>query len=145
MSFFEFRTPRDMLEKARREHARLTASVTIDNVFNFFVSAYHIQDYIRQNRPGLTNALKEFIKDQDFKDTRNICDKGKHMLLQTRHQPITTRRRIGAINTAPLNTLPINASKDEWTLLTGNRTVDVLRLAERVLSKWDAFFTAQGL
>jgi hypothetical protein len=32
--FFELRTPRDMLEKARREYGRLTADFNIDNVFN---------------------------------------------------------------------------------------------------------------
>jgi hypothetical protein len=37
MAFLELRTPRDMLDRAKREHARLSANFDIENVFNFFV------------------------------------------------------------------------------------------------------------
>lgn len=37
-----------MLEKARREHARMSSSFDIDHVFNFFVTANHIRDYVEK-------------------------------------------------------------------------------------------------
>ena len=39
--FFDLSTPRDMLNKAVREHfSRLETDLSIDNVFNFFVTAF---------------------------------------------------------------------------------------------------------
>lgn len=44
--FFELKSPRDMLEKARREFSRLRSDLNTDNVFNFFVTIHHIKDYV---------------------------------------------------------------------------------------------------
>jgi hypothetical protein len=49
VTFLELRTRRDMLMKAKREHSRLKTIFDIDNVFNFFVTANHIRDYIEKN------------------------------------------------------------------------------------------------
>jgi hypothetical protein len=51
MGFFQLNTPKDMLEKAKRELTRLEtadsmAEDSIDHVYNFFVTAYHIVDYL---------------------------------------------------------------------------------------------------
>ena len=35
MAFIEFRTPQDILQKAKREYGRLKADFNIDNVFNY--------------------------------------------------------------------------------------------------------------
>jgi hypothetical protein len=48
MGFFELRTPADMLRKAERELSRFQSEFNIDNLFNFFVTAYHVQDYIEK-------------------------------------------------------------------------------------------------
>jgi len=147
MGFFALRTPRDMLEKAHREHARLAAELNIDNVFNFFVTAYHIQDYVRKTAAVPPAILDAFLQDQDIKDSRDLCDKGKHLRLTRsgRTDPYTTIRTRGALNTAPLNTLPINAMEIKWLVHSGSRTFDVQALADRVKQKWEQFFTANGL
>ena len=138
MSFFELRTPRDMLEKTRREHQRLTEQFDIDNVFNFFVTAYHIRDYIRKNNAVAWAILNDFLRDQDIEDCRDLCNKGKHLRLTNRPDP---RAHIwsGCIGGAPINVLPIGGG-DKWVLFTGAREVDVELLAQRVLAKWEAFF-----
>ena len=148
MSFFELRTPRHILEKARREHERLTDAFNIDNVFNFFVTAYHIQDYIRKTaavpQPTL-DALDAFLKDPDLAATRDLCDKGKHLRLTRRPDPSAIRSVIGPLNTAPLNTIPLNHYAEVWALHSDNRTLDVAVLANRVIEKWETFFAANGL
>lgn len=143
MALFELKTPRDMLEKARREHQRLVERFDIDNLFNFFVTAYHISDYVRKTGATPQVELDTFLHDQDIKDCRDLCDKGKHLSLTKRTDP-TTHVWSGCIGGAPLNALPLNGG-DKWILLTGDREVDVEWLAERVLAKWDAFFTTHGL
>jgi hypothetical protein len=145
MCFFELRTPRHILEKARREHSRLTDAFNIDNVFNFFVTAYHIQDYIRQTAAVPQPTLDAFLRDPDLAATRDLCDKGKHLRLTRRPDPSAIRSAIGPLNTAPLNTIPLNYYAEVWALHSGNRTFDVAALANRVIQKWEAFFTANGL
>lgn len=147
MGFFELETPRDMLDKTCREHARLTAELNIDNVFNFFVTAYHIQDYVRKTGAVPAPTLDAFLQDQDIKDSRDLCDKGKHLRLTKpgRTDPITAIQRRGALNTAPLNTLPINALEVKWLVHCGNRAFDAQALADRVKQKWEQFFRANGL
>src|ERR1700691_4916692 len=121
-----------MLEKARREHTRLTAAFNIDNVFNFFVTAYHIQDYIKNTRAVPRATLDAFLKDQDIQDARDLCDKGKHLRLTKRPNPSTTRQVLGPLNTVPLNTLPLNAYEEHWVLQSGSRTTRVATLANRI-------------
>jgi len=147
MAFFELKTPRDMLEKARREHARLSTAFDIDNVFNFFVTVYHIQDYVRNTAAVPRPVVDAFLRDQDVKDSRDLCDKGKHLRLTKpgRIDPATAVRRRGALNSAPLNTLPLNSMEVKWLVYSGNREIDVQTLADRVLEKWDDFFVANGL
>lgn len=143
MTLFELRTPRDILEKARREHKRLVERFEIDNLFNFFVTAYHISDYVRKTGAVSQIVLDTFLQDQDIKDCRDLCDKGKHLSLSKRPDPKTHVWSSG-LGGAPLGVLPLSGG-DKWTLFTGDRDVDVEWLAKRVLSKWDAFFSANGL
>ena len=145
MSYFQLKTPRDMLEKSRREHGRLIAEFNIDNVFNFFVTAYHIQDYITMAGSVAPAVLRTFLSGPDLKAARDMCNKGKHMTLTRGSDPVTNRRTIGPLNTHPLNTLPINGIRVVWTIYTGSRSFDVAILAQSVMTKWDTFFAANGL
>ena len=140
--YFELRTPRDMLEKTRREYQRLTESLNIDNVFNFFVTAYHICDYIQVENAIPQVVLDTFLKDQDMQDCRDLCNKGKHLVL-TSCNPVT-HIWTGCLNGAPMNTLPLGGGR-KWVLFTSGREVEVKSLAKRVLDKWDVFFTDHGL
>ena len=82
MAYFELRTARDMLEKACREHKRLHREFNIDNVFNFFVTAYHICDYLKTTGivpAGVVQDLED--NDPDINACRDLCNKGKHLRL----------------------------------------------------------------
>ena len=142
--YFELSTPRDMLEKTRREHQRLTECFNIDNVFNFFVTAYHIRDYIQVKNAIPQVTLETFLKDQDMQDCHDVCNKGKHLVLTSRVNPIT-HVWTGCLNGAPMNALPLGSGR-KWVLLfTSGREVEVKSLAKRVLDKWDVFFANHGL
>jgi hypothetical protein len=143
MGFFELRTPRDMLEKARREHTRLLERCDIDNIFNFFVTANHLRDYIQKAAAVSPTTLEAFLKDSDLKDCRDLCDKGKHLTLTKREDP-STNTMSGCLGGAPLGAMALG-SGTTWLLSSGGRSVDVQWLANRVLEKWDGFFTSNGL
>ena len=143
MPFFELRTPKDMLEKSRREHERLVGDFNIDHLFNFFVTANHIRDYVCKS--GLVDQclLEEFMSNQDLRDCRDLCNQGKHLILTRRSNPTTTILS-GCIGGAPIGVLPIGGG-DKWVLLSEGREVDVQDLAQRVLEKWNNFFDIHHL
>jgi len=132
-----------MLDKAKREHARLSANFDIDNVFNFFVTANHIRDYIEKTEVVSQAAVNEFVNEQDIKDCRDLCNKAKHLRLTHRPDPLT-HQWSGAIGGAPIGVLPIGGS-GRWELWSNGREVDIELLADRVLEKWEAFFNLHGL
>jgi hypothetical protein len=147
IAFFELRTPRDMLDKAHREHERIKQALNIDNVFNFFVTANHIRDYIRKTNSVPQSVLDTFSQDQDIKDCADLCDKGKHLRL-TRHDridPATDTHRGSAIVGRAIVGRAIVGSAGRWAMSSGGRLVFVEELAERLMQKWDAFFAQHGL
>lgn len=143
MAFLELRTPRDMLEKAKRERGRLTSNFNIDNVFNFFVTANHIRDYIEKNAALDRDLVAGFCSSQDMLDCRDLCDKAKHLRLTKRADPVT-HKWSGAVGGAPLGVLPM-AGNGRWELWSDDRHVDIQRLADRVLNSWNSFFEQHGL
>src|SRR5258708_3859170 len=116
--YFELRTPRDMLEKARREHARLLANFDIDNVFNFFVTAWHIQDYILKTNAVPQSKIETFVKDTDIQCARDLCDKGKHLTLTKRPDPITDLQYGNAVADFAIAGEAIAGSDGKWALRT---------------------------
>lgn len=109
-NYFELRAPRDMFEKAKREHERLMENFDIDNLFNYFVTTYHIQDYFDENSV-IIDKIKVFLKDQDLEDCKDLCHKGKHLALSRGRLDPRTQIMRDSINGTPLNTMTKNAGK----------------------------------
>jgi hypothetical protein len=82
MGFFELGTAKDMHAKAKRELARFEADVSIDHVFNFFVTAFHVADYLDER------LSKKVQKESWCRLCGDACNKAKHMELDpTRGRP----------------------------------------------------------
>ena len=132
-----------MLNKAERELARVRQEFSIDNVFNFFVTAYHIQDYIRVTGAVPQLALDSFLQDPDIHACHDLCDKGKHLKLTKRPDP-ATHIADGCFSGAAFGELAIGEG-ERWSLLYNDRGVDVHSLPERVIRKWREFLEQHGL
>ncbi len=145
MRFLEIRTPRDMLEKARRERARLSARIDVDNVFNFFVTAYHVKDYIEKSGAVPSVVVQELYSEQDMRvrDCRDLCDKAKHLKLTRRADP-DTHKWSGAVGGAPIGAIPLG-SAGYWELWSGERHIRIVPLASRVMARLDRFFVEKEL
>jgi hypothetical protein len=146
MGFYDIQTSVDMFRKLEREHARLPGNSS-DHLFNFFVTAGHIEDYLKEEGVVSADELKKFMSQQDMVDCKALCDKAKHHTL-TKHlakrpdpTPWTWRGEIGG---APIGELEVNAG-DKRVMFSGSRTVDVDWLADRVMQKWRDFFSAHKL
>ena len=72
-----------------------------------------------------------------------MCDKAKHLTLTKRSDPVT-HIFSGDIGGAEIGELELGGN-DKWVLLTGDREVDVERLTEKVLQKWQTFFQKHDL
>jgi hypothetical protein len=68
MAFFEYTSPRQLWEKTARELVELNRELYADTVFNFFVSAHHIRDYVEKSNSVPKHELDTFMSDQDLKD-----------------------------------------------------------------------------
>jgi len=141
--FFTIRDHEDMLAKAERELDRMEADLNTDTVFNFFVSAYHVMDYVKAI-PVPKTATDLMYADPDFEMCQFICNKGKHLELKrddkdARFAPGEPtrfgRHRLGTVRLG-------------WTsprFLVDGREVNVLQLGRGLIAKWKAFFIANGI
>jgi hypothetical protein len=139
--FFGMSTPRDMLEKAKREHEKMKSELTIDTVFNFFVTAYHVTDYVKARGVNKTE-IANLSHDTDFKMCKHICEKGKHIMKRDTYK---TQYEPGALFGKGCFGKIEFAERESYIVVDGNVPVDVLDLSERLITKWEVFFSRNGI
>jgi hypothetical protein len=134
MGFFELGTAKDMLEKARRELARLEADVSIDHVFNFFVTAFHIADYLDDKR-----LRKKVRKKSWFRLCGDAGNKAKHMeLTRDRPDPKTPKHFVLADG--------MSVPRVQWRIQwQDGKSREVISFAREVIAKWEEFFALHGI
>jgi hypothetical protein len=151
MGFFDFGTPRDMLDKAKRELKRLENAAPPDetpsddfkdHVFNFFVTAYHVADYMDE-------ALKaEALKDDLLLRRGDASNKAKHMELNPQKQRKKNKRPDPKTPKDYYVTLGGPPSRDfvKWNVQWPDGTrLEVVSFARDVIAKWEAFFASHGV
>lgn len=132
-----------MLNKLENEHRRFKSDSSDENLYNFFVTANHLKDYLKNTDAVTQGILDNFASDQDIKDSMDLCDKAKHHTLTKRPDP-TTWTWSGEIGGAPIGVLAIGEG-DKRVMFSGTRDIDVDWLADRVMLKWRDFFALHGL
>lgn len=136
----------DMLSKVRRELARLRDDVNVDTVFNFFVTAYHVQDYLRAEKPNLAGDIESLIADPDLVLCRSICNQGKHLKVDRKSRPVreNVSGRSGIVGIGVVGKMVVGAGI-VWDLTYDGTSHDPIDLAERVLARLEKFFVAHGI
>ena len=81
--FFEIASPRDLLKKAKRDYVKMKADTSTDTVFNFFVTTYHVVDYVKALGTVGDSTIEQLYADDDFKICQFLCNKGKHIKLRS--------------------------------------------------------------
>ena len=134
----------DMLSKARRELARLHNDVNIDTVFNFFVTAYHVQDYLRADAPK--EDVDTLLTDPDIVVCRSICNQGKHLKVDRKASPVGAKvsGRSGVVGIGVVGEMVVGAGI-LWDLTYDGTSHNPISLAERVLAKLEEFFVAHNI
>jgi len=146
-AFFELRTPRDILEKATRDYAKMEAETSTDTIFNFFVTTYHVVDYVKALDTVPLSAIEQLYNDPDFKMCQFLCNKGKHIKL--RQESLFEAKYEAAIAGGRLDSFVLGADvlggAERFVVLDGGKEVDTVGLGKKLLQKWGAFFTAHGI
>jgi hypothetical protein len=133
MGFFELETPESMLEKAKRELTRLEGECSIDNVYNFFVTAYHIVDTLPTKLPK-ADVLKEDL----IQRCADACNKAKHMELKRNRPDVKTPKHYHLVAGAPLDA---SNPSVKWCIVWKDGTsLEVVSFARDVIAKWEDIF-----
>jgi hypothetical protein len=153
MGFFELETPKNMLEKAKRELARIETDDSIDHVYNFFVTAYHIVDDLDEH------LKKEIWNDQLIKHCGDACNKAKHMKLTKERPDVETSKNNKLIEKkfiprAPWlylkggnleETVRFDPSVERRIVWEDGASREVVSFARAVTTKWEKFFAMHGI
>jgi hypothetical protein len=143
MGFFELGTAENMLAKAKRELTRLEAEASIDHAYNFFVTAYHIIDYLdgRLSKPVVDSILNDPL----IQICGDACNKAKHMRLTRNRPDVATPIYSSACGQMPFNTVACNTSGERWIVWQNGSSLEVVRFARSVIAKWDELFLKHGI
>lgn len=145
--YFELRTPRDLLDKAQRDYAKMKAETSTDTIFNFFVTTYHVVDYVKALGTVPKAAIDQLYEDPDFMMCQFLCNKGKHLKLsqessfEAKYEP--------AISGTPTGSFCLEADilsgPERFIVLDGGKEVDPVDLGGKLIHKWETFFIEQGI
>ncbi len=81
-----FRSSKDLLDKSLRELAKLQKAIDNsdereigDCVFNFFITNYHIKDWLIQSDNIDKKTVEKYIKNSEWlRICEDLCNSGKH-------------------------------------------------------------------
>ena len=140
--FFEFQSPGAMLEKARRELAKLEADRSTDNFFNLVITTNHIRDYAeacgiipKHQLPG----------GEDFQLIRELANMAKHLGGSDRtYKDNKYSEESVTLWDEGLWDEGLWDGKEAVFEFQGKR-VDILKIAEKVINAWDAVLTKYKL
>ncbi len=141
--FFEIDTPRQMLEKARREFEKLEENLDSDSIFNFFVTAYHMCDYVAAALPN--TDMESIYSNPDFKMCQYICNKSKHRTLKRNDSKFITRRCPAARFGEAVFGESVFDGERAYFITDDEEEVDVIELVRRVISLWETFLDEHSL
>lgn len=145
--FFQIVTPRDLLDKAGRDFKKMKEETSTDTIFNFFVTVYHVIDYIKASGTVQDSHISQLYADPDFQMCQFLCNKGKHIqlkkgdLYEARHEPAVAGGVLGSF------VLGVDrlGGPERFVVVDGSREIEVVDLGEKLLKKWEAFFSTHGI
>jgi hypothetical protein len=151
---YGLRTPRDLFEKLKREAAKLDSETSPDNLFNFAVTAWHMQDWIREgpakSAPTIEADRAALRRHPHIQVCRDIANASKHFTL-TYSPTISSVHRVpsspGAIpGRSGLPMIPGSIPrKGTIAIVVGSDTYDIRQLNEDVVQLYETFLARHGL
>lgn len=142
--FFDISSSKQMYEKARREYKKLMSDFSPDNMFNFFVTAYHIGDYLR-----LEDNPKKAAFDSlpSIASCRTVCNMAKHFEIDIQSRANRGKYKetpeavkySGVFGGAPLGQMILSGG-DQYVVYIDQLAVDLENLAYHTMAELDSLF-----
>ena len=146
-----FKNSKELLDKSLRELKRLDeafseqSEVEIgDSIFNFFITTYHIKDWLIQSSNIDKTEVENYVKNSEWLSIcRDICNSGKHFTIE-RYCPVAQdmyEPDIPPIIFTGLNGGQIEIKNNRILIRTHeNKTYELLELARKSFEEWENFF-----
>jgi len=119
--------------------------MTSDNVFNFFVTAYHVVDRIEVLGIVQRQDIKSLYSNPDFNKCKYICNKSKHRKLKKDDNEFITYRRPAAVFGEAMFGDSIYNGGRAYFIIDKNKQVDVLELGQKIINLWETFFKKHNI
>jgi hypothetical protein len=145
-----FTSPRDLLEKLRRDSEKLKSEVNKDNLFNFVVTAWHLgRDWIKRSAiplPAMEAERVKMMSEPEMKICGDIANATKHSARDRNaittnlihHPPATFGQAVFGLS-------HFGDGRGTYTLVVGSTNYDLDLWRERVLELYEDFFQKHGL
>lgn len=147
-----FKTPKELLDKSLRELKRLDDAFAEqreteigDSIFNFFITTYHIKDWLIQSGKIDKTKVENYVKNSDWLSVcRDICNSGKHFTIE-RYDPVAKdmyEPDLPSIIFTGFNGNTVEVKNNRIEIRAhGNKTYELLELARKSFEEWENFFT----
>jgi hypothetical protein len=147
--FFELRTPADLLQKLRHDHARIRADLMdAYAAFDFFVTAEHMLDWVLPDAADKANKQRREQKRQAkaiLRVTAHLASGAKHFkAMGPQHKSVdSARARDGAFDSNAFDPAVFDTDRLVVDLMGVDASelggeISVVDLAERVLIYWES-------
>ena len=149
-TFFRI-TTKELYEKTIFDYEKLIEELSPYNIFNFFITAYHLKDYIKAeyNLSELTD-IRAFSSDMnELLDLAGfIANKGKHFdVNSSRYENMETRFYSGKVDGTMLcdGTWCIGEG-EAYKIVDNNGNIHNIKdIAKRLFEEWEKFVSDRGL
>lgn len=148
-TFFTIKS-KELYEKMQYEYEKLIKDMSPYNIFDFFVTAYHLKDYIK-NEFGLNKRddIRAFENMDELLDMAGfIANKGKHFdVNNSNYTNMETRFYSGKVDGTMLydGAWKIGEGETYKILNTNSEVVDVKIVAKELLDGWKMFIENRDL
>jgi hypothetical protein len=154
---YGLKSPRDLLEKLKRDAKLLVQDITSDKFFNFVVTGYSIIDWVRNDASisqSAKSAVNNLYNDPWIKVCGDLANASKHFTLDKR-KPITASAEShkGEQQTTKWGSYPwgvtphthIEQAEYIQIDLEDGSSLSCLELVKKVVETWDNFFRTHQL
>jgi len=147
-TFFTYKSF-DLFNKAKRDFKNLKEEINTDSIFNFFVTAYHLKDYLKNEFDDIEeNEIRNFENMDELLNIAGfIANKGKHFQLNnSRYEEMETRYYSGKFDGTMLFDGTFKFGEEEkYKVKIGNEVFEVEKIAVELINCWENFLKEKGI
>jgi len=149
-TFFKI-TTKELYEKTKFDYEKLIEDLSPNNIFNFFVTAYHLKDYIKaEHNLNESGDIRAFSADMnDLLELAGfIVNKGKHFdVNSSRYENMQTRFYSDKVDGTMLcdGTWSIGEGETYKIVDKDGNVHKVQDVAKRLIDEWEKFVNDREL